>query len=716
MAIMIALLGLFGWVTLQEIRQTAQQLEALEERLAREEFSGAVQDTLSRVRTIASRLADWDEVHQQLENPTYYVYWHQHRLLKPGNLPDFIMEAGVYDREGRPLAQLPNDPLPARLPFAPDPRVRRKGDLLLLELSHPVTKGKDPPRGYLVLQADLMAALRKNSLFSHLDFGAIDPGKVPETPLSPAALPSRLDLTPLESPARRQFMKTIEQAMLRLGFIVIVVSLAMLVLFSLLVRRPLVRLSEFVTRLKKGEHTGDELSDSQLIRELEEIRLSLRDYHFQLETARLDLDAQNRKLWELAHKDSLTGTWNRRAFEHDWQSLRELLDGRRMCIAFVLFDCDHFKAINDSYGHQTGDEVIHIIADSIQQELRRGDRLYRLGGDEFATLLLDCDTECANKLAVRCLNNLRQQDFSRLGIHEPVQLSIGIAVYDAQQIPDLTELKHRADMAMYHAKRPGAHHICFFDPERDSDAGMLYSSQAIHAVQQAVRHGEGIRMHYQPICRLENDQPEYVEALARLQADDGLITPAQFLPIVEAHRLEEEFDKAVLQALMQDCRQGVMPEKLGLSLNLSASGLLSKEVMELLAQLAATTGDRLLILEITESALITRLQDATRQLSMAQEMGYSVALDDFGSGYSSLRYLASMPVQIVKFDLTMVRYILEGSRERSMIEGIVQMIAKAGYHTVAEGIEDEKALAIIRRAGFTYGQGYHFGRPSRPVS
>ena len=713
---MVLLLGLFGWFTLREIQATADRLERLERVLAREEFELALMETMDRLGKVAARLAAWDEARQQLQDPTYYTYWHMHRLRKPGNLPDFVVDAGLYDARGEPLARLHTHHLPNELPLEPNPRVFRRGDRLLVELAHPIAAGPNSPSGHLVLQADLMRAVRETFSFARVDLSTLHLDAVPETPIPLAEVTSYLKPGPEHSMAREEFMHTVKQALIRLTVLIILMGVAQLVFFSLLIRRPLLRLSRFVQKLRQGQLPSEDALPPQPIAELEEIRASLQDYHLQLEAARTNLDERNRELWELAHKDPLTGAWNRRAFERDWKNLRTLLDGTRMEIAFLLFDCDHFKAINDSYGHQVGDEVIRITADRIQQVLRRGDKLYRLGGDEFATLMLECGRDCAGNLAERCLSAIREEDFSRLGIHEPVHLSIGIAISDAGSLPDLSELKRRADMAMYHAKRPGTHHVCFHDPAMDADQGMLYSSRAIHAVQEAVRHDRGIEMHYQPVLDLAQRQPAYLEALARLRSDDTLFTPAQFLPIVDAHRLEEEFDLAVLRTLARELEQNLIPPDTGLSVNLSAGGLLSPRVLHHLEMLADRAQGRSLLLEITETTLITRLQDATRRIDQARKLGFRVALDDFGSGYSSLRYLATMPVDIIKFDISMTHRILEGGRQREMIAGIVRIIAHAGYATVAEGIEDQAALNVIREVGFTHAQGYLFGRPARPAA
>ncbi len=712
-ALLVLLLVVFGLFTLNEVENTAKRLEELERSLAEEEFSLALEQTMSRVESLADELAHWDEVHQQLQNPTYYTYWKMHRLHKQGTLPEFVLDAGLYDHQGNPLANNgKQELLPSHVPLVPNPQVRRDGRHLLLTYEKIIHT--DGVSGSLVLVVELMQAIRATFAFSRVDLAAVDMERVPEQPVTPQELHRWIEVQPRNTMVQKEFMTTVQHAVLRLIGGIIFAGLALLLFFSFLIRKPLVRIRQYLNHLRQGEPASSKLLKYQPVAELEEIRSSLQEYHAQLENARQDLDERNRTLWELAHKDPLTGTWNRRAFERDWKNLRSLLEGKRMEIAFLLFDCDHFKAINDSYGHEVGDEVIRVTARRIQQMLRSGDRLYRLGGDEFATIVIECSRHCAEKLAERCLQAMREEDFSRLGIHEPVNLSIGIALARADDLPDLSELKRRADMAMYHAKRPGTRRICIHEPGMDADRGMLYSSQAIHAVQQAIRHGQGIEMHYQPIVDLEGDQVAYLEALVRLRDEEGLFMPAQFFPIVEAHRLEEEFDLAILQALKQEMKSGVIPGHTGLSLNLSANGLLSGRVMELLEELAYHAQNRPLLLEITENTLITRLGDATRQIELARRMGYDVALDDFGSGYSSLRYLASMPVEIIKFDISMTQRIVAGGREREMIQGIVRMIRQAGYRTVAEGIEDEVALSLVRQSGFTHAQGYLFGHPARP--
>lgn len=189
--------------------------------------------------------------------------------------------------------------------------------------------------------------------------------------------------------------------------------------------------------------------------------------------------------------------------------------------------------------------------------------------------------------------------------------------------------------------------------------------------------------------------------------------PAAIFPVVEERRLEAEMDFAVIGKILGDLRGGQIPVGSGLSINISGPAITHPKIREKLAEFEPFLKDYTLVLEITETALITQLQQASENLNQLREAGFKVALDDFGSGYSSLGYLANMPVDIVKFDISLI-HILEQDDERQggIVEGLAMMIQKAGYSMVAEGLESEQALKRIKRLGFSHGQGYYLGRPS----
>jgi len=196
------------------------------------------------------------------------------------------------------------------------------------------------------------------------------------------------------------------------------------------------------------------------IEELDNVRSSLRDYQTRVSELQLALEDSNRQLFEQAHRDALSGAFNRRAFDNDSRNLAGRSPLGRYTL--LMFDCDHFKDINDQYGHAAGDAVIGALADCLQRALRAEDRLYRLGGDEFAALLQDTTREQAEDIVRRCQEQIERHDFGQYGLTMPVVLSIGVAQAD----PDLSfnEALRRADAAMYRAKQSSDRKVVFYAP------------------------------------------------------------------------------------------------------------------------------------------------------------------------------------------------------------------------------------------------------------
>jgi diguanylate cyclase (GGDEF)-like protein len=506
---------------------------------------------------------------------------------------------------------------------------------------------------------------------------------------------------------------TIKQFQQQALLVLIGLSLLFYLMLASLLATPLRRLSLHIDALREGQGglLAESFTHSLPVAELEKVRHSLNDYQSKLEHMHHSLSEKDDELWTLAHHDPLTGIYNRRGLEEDWEHVLSVSSGHRLEVSLILFDCDHFKAINDTYGHQTGDQVIQAITHSLQSTLRRGDRLYRLGGDEFATLFLDIGPNLALQTAERCIEAVSQHDFSSLGIREPVRISAGLAYASATDAETLATLPKQADIAMYHAKRPGKQKIAIYDDSMTNDTGVLFSTGVTNAVFEAITTGELIEMHYQPVVNLANGEVDYYEALVRIREGHELIMPSSIFPIIEARRLEAEFDLAVIGRIKKDLEQGIIPARTGISLNVSGPGVISPKIFEKLLELGRFLDRYRLIIEVTETALITQLHQASANLNKLRQDGFKIALDDFGSGYSSLGYLANMPVDIIKFDISMVRHLDAGGRQGLIVENLATMIIKAGYHLVAEGIETEKTLQKIVGSGFSRGQGYLFGRP-----
>lgn len=448
------------------------------------------------------------------------------------------------------------------------------------------------------------------------------------------------------------------------------------------------------------------------VRELEQLRHAFNDYQKRLDEMHVNLEGKNKELWNLAHFDPLTGVYNRRAFEEDWNRLTARSIGNPFKLAFLLFDCDHFKPINDSYGHHVGDLVIKGIAQSLDSALRSGDRLYRLGGDEFVTLLYETDLEQSSTIAQRCIAEVARYDFGKLGISEPVQISAGLAWWDGNDQHTLSVLHKQADLAMYHAKKPGQGKLAVYNNAIADGSQAIVSSRETRAVYEALgAESQTIEMHYQKVIRLPDATPDYYEALVRIRHPDGLILPFDIFSVVEARRLEIEFDLAVIEAVASDLDRGIIAAGSGVFINISGPGIINRGVAERLLRLAESKPAYKLGLEITETALITQLNHAAANLEQLRKAGFKIALDDFGSGYSPLRYLSSMPIDVVKFDITLIHSLATEDRQSMIVGKLAQLIRDSGYELVAEGIETQQLLDKVTALGFSHAQGYFIERP-----
>jgi diguanylate cyclase (GGDEF)-like protein len=380
-------------------------------------------------------------------------------------------------------------------------------------------------------------------------------------------------------------------------------------------------------------------------------------------------------------------------------------------VAFLLFDCDRFKTINDTYGHAKGDRVLTIIADALVMALRANDRLYRLGGDEFATFLSNTTPAQAKQIAQRCQSLLEAASFIDLGINEPVGISIGIAFCAANQLEQIDELPKQADIAMYTAKQPGRSRIALYGEDTERGSQTLVASRETSALFQALASPGMIEMHYQPIHGLPGRQVDYYEALARIRYNGELIMPGAFLPVVSSRRLETEFDLAVLHQVDADLTSGHFPPGCGVSINLSAQSISRPEIVSQLLELSRHNDRHSLMLEITETSLITQMAEVSTYLELLRTINYRIAMDDFGTGYSPLRYLVDLPVDVVKFDISLVKKLAQDNRAGQVVAEFARMMGDAGYALVAEGVETESVLRKVESLGIAHVQGYLLGRP-----
>lgn len=707
-----------GWLMFQRTQTIQREISEENRRQAAAEIEYAVADLLIQAQAVAQNIANWDEVSQQLFDPAYYAYWTKNRLHASGHLPSYVTSTELYDSTGRPLPGEGSANMPETI-SAEDlaPFVQREQERVYLMTFASVTgwKPETPAAGFVAIRIDLLAALMAQGRYRYVDpetfFLASETGQR----LTTDQILEYLRFEALPNPKGAELQALVVNHTSQVAALAVALSLLFYVILVIFVANPLRRMSLYIDHLR-GTGTPSSArhpSDTMPIAELEKVRQSLADYQLRLEEVHGSLDQKNRELWEMAHHDPLTGSLNRRAFDEDWGHTLAITDGLRVEVSLVLIDCDHFKAINDTYGHDVGDRVLQMIARVVHASLRRGDRLYRLGGDEFAALFIDAGLTHAERAARRCLDALRQYDYRTLGLREPLRVSIGVAHAMGTEPGPLKELYRHADVAMYHAKRPGGHKMVVYRKEMDASAPILFSNRAVHAIYEAIDSGRNIEMHYQPIVGLPNEDLRFLEALVRVRDNGDLILPDHILPIVENRHLQVKFDTMVIESVRRDLDAALPPKQTGISINLSGASLIDPDVLQALTTFAPHMKDHPIILEVTETSVIAQLQLASKHLRQLRDAGFLVALDDFGSGYSSLRYLADMPVDIVKFDIGLTQALCGTGPHAEMFAQLVSLIRRPGFQLIAEGIETRQMLQTILDLDFSYAQGYFLGSPQR---
>lgn len=719
--LMSLVFGLLGWGMQYKLNKIREDAIVHNNKAALAELNFEIKNITGEIKSKGLSYSKQDETHQQFFNPVYYSYWRDIRVFGSGSLPNYVKAIELYTKQGASLTEVPVNDMPnqlSRLDLAN--YVTRQGGRDFVYIFHPISASAKSARtgksaqGYMGFKVDIMDAIRKGQRYNYfnIDTLAIKIKESEKIPLDQIARHLQFSLIP--NTENLALTASIERFQRQALFTMIILYFVFYLLLSSVLSAPLRRLSLHIDTLRKGNGglLAENYTRSLPIAELEKVRISLNDYQSKLDEMHLSLNEKNDELWQLAHHDPLTGIYNRRGFEEDWKHMLSVSSGHRIGVALLLFDCDHFKAINDTYGHPTGDLVLQAITQTLQSTLRHGDRLYRLGGDEFATLFLDVDSALALHTAERCVEAVSLYDFYSIGIKEPVRISAGMSFANGTEVEMLANLPKQADVAMYHAKRPGKSKIAVFDLNMLENTDIIFSNSVNSLVFKAMEEGnELIEMHYQPLVNMASGKVDYYETLMRIRTGESLIMPSTIFPIIEARRLEAEFDIIILGRIIRDIEAGKIPKGTGITFNVSGPGLINPRVQEKINEFSIYLKEYKLIIEVTETSLITQLHMASIILNRFRQQGFLIALDDFGSGYSSLSYLASMPVDCVKFDISLIRQLLDGTRQSIIIESLADMVIKAQYELVAEGIETEEMLEKISRLGFTRAQGFLFGRP-----
>ncbi len=466
-----------------------------------------------------------------------------------------------------------------------------------------------------------------------------------------------------------------------------------------------------VAAMKSGAH--DYIMKDNLARLVPAIQRELREA--QHRRARRNAE---QTIKYLAFHDPLTGLMNRNAFEQRLEQTlgQDVGDAARHVVLYV--DLDQFKIINDTCGHDAGDELLRRLAQRLEHRLRGSDALARLGGDEFGALLTGCGVEDGSRIAQGLLDTAQSFRFSWDGKMFSVGASIGLVPVTGGEATATEVLRH-ADLACYIAKDLGRGRIHVYEHE---DAALNRRRGEMHWVSrlgEAIEHDQ-LELHLQPIVPLAGPaRATLFEFLVRLQQPDGtLALPNAFIPAAERYGLMPRLDRWVIRRALAHLAELARHDALSAGstwfVNLSGASLSDDSLAAFIADevaRAAVPADAIGF-ELTETAAITHFGNALEFVNAVRALGCRVALDDFGTGMASFSYLKTMRADHLKIDGSFVRTILDDPVDAAVVEAIARVARVAGVQTIAEWVEDERVTSRLRELSIDYVQGFAVARPA----
>ncbi|MCU7835724.1 MAG: EAL domain-containing protein [gamma proteobacterium symbiont of Taylorina sp.] len=415
----------------------------------------------------------------------------------------------------------------------------------------------------------------------------------------------------------------------------------------------------------------------------------------------------------IAHHDSLTSLPNRvllidRLKQNMLQTKR-----RKLKLAVAYLDLDGFKEINDTYGHDVGDQLLLTLASLMKQILRESDTIARLGGDEFVALMPDL---AATADSLPFLNRLLEVTSQPIQINDvllQISASVGVTYYPQTEESDADTLLRQADQAMYQAKLTGKNHYHVFDSEQDRNLRGRHAS--LKRIREALNKNE-FELYFQPKVNMHTGCMVSAEALIRWNhPEQGVLSPFYFLPVIENDPLSLDIDKWVIETALAQMKTWKAAEiNIPLSINIGAHFLQQPDTIEYIKNLltvysTVNSGD--LMFEILESTALDDMDRVIKIMHGCSELGVSFALDDFGTGYSSLTYLKRLPATQLKVDQSFVRNMLDDPDDLRILEGILNMARAFQLQVVVEGVEEEAHVELLLRFGCEFIQGYAIARP-----
>lgn len=417
----------------------------------------------------------------------------------------------------------------------------------------------------------------------------------------------------------------------------------------------------------------------------------------------------------LAATDPLTQCLNRRSMVEETEALRTRAAMRGEAIVYCMMDLDNFKQINDMHGHTTGDAVLVMLCERVRALLPHEARLARLGGDEFAFVMPYAagHSDRVDDLVIRLFERV-SHPFQLPEVTIDLTMSIGLAAdHDSEgkvsEVVEASALMHRADMALYHAKKQGRNRYFWFESGMEHE--LRFRNQLETGIRQGLAHGEFVPFYEQQIDVQSGDLVGF-EMLARWRSPTlGLISPEIFVPIAEEIGLITELSEKLMEQAFADARE--WDDRLTLSINISPVQLrdpwFAQRLLKKLVE--ANFPPQRLEIEITESCLHDNIGLVRSMITSLRNQGVQISLDDFGTGYSSLEQLRNLPFDRIKIDRSFISELREPGRKSSIVEAIVALGRGLDLPLTAEGVEDEEILKALKTMGRLKAQGYLYGQP-----
>ncbi|BBG66189.1 diguanylate cyclase/phosphodiesterase (GGDEF & EAL domains) with PAS/PAC sensor [Hydrogenimonas sp.] len=404
--------------------------------------------------------------------------------------------------------------------------------------------------------------------------------------------------------------------------------------------------------------------------------------------------------------DPLTSTYNRNFLRTFLKSINPAK------YQIMMVDIDHFKKINDTFGHKAGDLVLREVATVIKNELREKDRVIRFGGEEFLIFLYKEKSEClaAKKISKRLKESIEKRTFTYEDTPIHITVSIGITS-NPEHFKSVPDAIKRADEMLYIAKREGRNRIIFDNPDHE---GPTSEKKTISEVKEALEEGR-ITCHYQPIVDLKSGKIIKYEALVRMVEKDGkILTPYLFLDSIAYTNIYTDLTKRVLTIVLEQIKLQRMP----ISINLNISDILDNMVYMIIAEEIEENLDlaQWLVIELLENEPIHNVENLRERLTKLKSYGVKIAIDDFGSGFSNFSIFQELPIDILKIDGSLVKDLDTSKIAFTITESITLFAKKLQIECVAEFIHSEEILQIVKDLGIENGQGFHLGRPEDRIA